>query len=149
MPYRPKIYLDNCCFSRPYDNQSQLIIRRETEAVLRIRDEIENGRLELCWSFVLDIENNAKLDSLKINAVNYWKSLSTLMIEASKQIRDLAKKLEQQGIKTFDALHVACAVASASDYFISTDIRLLKKTVREVRTINPVEFVRLIKEIDP
>ena len=27
-----KLYLDNCCFNRPFDDQSQLRIRLETEA---------------------------------------------------------------------------------------------------------------------
>ena len=30
------LYLDNCCFNRPYDNQSHLLVRLETEAKLHI-----------------------------------------------------------------------------------------------------------------
>jgi len=26
------LYLDNCCFNRPYDDQSQLTVKLETEA---------------------------------------------------------------------------------------------------------------------
>lgn len=29
-----KLYLDNCCFNRPYDDQNQLIIELETKAKL-------------------------------------------------------------------------------------------------------------------
>jgi hypothetical protein len=29
-----KIYLDNCCYNRPFDNQLQMKIRLETEAKL-------------------------------------------------------------------------------------------------------------------
>jgi len=28
-----KIYLDNCCYNRPFDEQSQDLIRLETEAI--------------------------------------------------------------------------------------------------------------------
>ena len=31
-----RIYLDNCCYNRPFDEQTQLRIRLETEAKLPI-----------------------------------------------------------------------------------------------------------------
>ncbi len=34
------IYLDNCCFNRPFDDQKQIRIRIETEAKLYIQGEI-------------------------------------------------------------------------------------------------------------
>lgn len=36
-----KIYLDNCCFNRPFDDQSQIRIRLESEAKLKIQEEIQ------------------------------------------------------------------------------------------------------------
>ena len=38
-----KIYLDNCCFNRPFDDQSQLRIRLESEAKLKIQEDIRSG----------------------------------------------------------------------------------------------------------
>ena len=32
---KAKVYLDNCCFNRPYDNQGNLLIHLETEAKLK------------------------------------------------------------------------------------------------------------------
>ena len=54
-----KVYLDNCCFNRPFDDQSSLVIHLETEAKLHIQDLIRQGELSLLWSFVLDYENDA------------------------------------------------------------------------------------------
>ena len=34
------IYLDNCCFNRPFDDQKQIRIQIETEAKLYIQREI-------------------------------------------------------------------------------------------------------------
>ena len=51
-----KIYLDNCCYNRPYDNQSQLKISLETQAKLRIQECVRNGDYELVSSFVLMYE---------------------------------------------------------------------------------------------
>jgi hypothetical protein len=38
-----RIYLDVCCLSRPFDNQSQERVRLESEAVLMILHRIETG----------------------------------------------------------------------------------------------------------
>ena len=46
-----QIYLDNCCFNRPYDDQSYLLIQLESEAKLFVQKEILKGRFELVWSY--------------------------------------------------------------------------------------------------
>jgi hypothetical protein len=48
-----RIYLDNCCFNRPYDDQSQIRIRIESEAKLFIQAKILAGEIELAWSYIL------------------------------------------------------------------------------------------------
>jgi len=53
-----KIYLDNCCFNRPFDDQSRIRIMLETEAKLRIQEEVRVGRFKLIWSYILDYENS-------------------------------------------------------------------------------------------
>jgi len=53
------IYLDICCFNRPYDIQSYEIIKFETEAILAIQNAILTEQISLVWSFMLDFENNA------------------------------------------------------------------------------------------
>ena len=55
-----KTYLDNCCYNRPYDNQSQLKISLETQAKLRIQENIRNGDFELISSFVLMYDTKLK-----------------------------------------------------------------------------------------
>lgn len=53
-----RIYLDNCCYNRPYDDQSQIRISLETQAKLYIQDMIKRGQLELVTSYVLEFENS-------------------------------------------------------------------------------------------
>ncbi|GHV10242.1 hypothetical protein FACS1894217_15640 [Clostridia bacterium] len=48
-----KIYLDNCCLNRPYDDLTDDIVRLEAEAVLSIISGCESGRWELLVSEVL------------------------------------------------------------------------------------------------
>ena len=47
-----------------------------------------------------------------------------------------------QGIKAKDALHLACAIESGCDYFITTDKGLTNKSVDNIIIINPIDFVR-------
>ena len=54
-----RVYLDNCCFNRPFDDQSQARIRLESEAKLEIQQRIKDRGIELAWSYVLDYENQA------------------------------------------------------------------------------------------
>ena len=49
-----KIYLDNCCFNRPFDDQSQLWIKLESEAKLKIQTDIQAGNLDFVWSYILE-----------------------------------------------------------------------------------------------
>jgi hypothetical protein len=57
-----RVYLDNCCFNRPFDDQAPVRIRLETEAKMQIQQAIKDGRLLLVWSYILDYENALNLD---------------------------------------------------------------------------------------
>jgi len=54
---KPKIYLDMCCFNRPYDDQMQLRIQFESTAKLTIQSLIVKGYINFVWSYVLEFEN--------------------------------------------------------------------------------------------
>lgn len=47
-----RVYLDNCCFNRPFDDQTQLRIHLESEAVKAILELCEQGTLNLICSKV-------------------------------------------------------------------------------------------------
>ena len=49
-----RVYLDNCCYNRPFDEQTQLKVLLETEAKLRVQFLMRNGDVEYVWSGVLD-----------------------------------------------------------------------------------------------
>lgn len=52
------LYLDNCCYNRPFDDQTQLKISFESQAKLFVQQEILSGHFKLLWSYVLEYENN-------------------------------------------------------------------------------------------
>ena len=50
------------------------------------------------------------------------------------------------GIHEKDAYHVASAIFAGCEYFISTDIRLLKHKFDKIKMLSPVEFVMSMEE---
>ena len=68
-----KIYLDNCCFNRPYDDQSYLRIRLEAEAKLKIQEDIRKGDFKLVWSYILDYENGKNPFRERREQISKWK----------------------------------------------------------------------------
>ena len=51
-----RIYLDNCCYNRPFDDQNQLKIAMESAAKLAIQAQMRSGEVEYVWSDELDVE---------------------------------------------------------------------------------------------
>lgn len=41
-----RVYMDNCCFNRPFDDQSQLKIKLEAESKIYIQENILLKKLE-------------------------------------------------------------------------------------------------------
>ena len=135
------IYLDNCCYNRPFDDQLQLKIRLETEAKLQIQKDIVQDKHELIWSYVLDYENSKNPFMEKREAIAPWRDLAVKIIFETDEIINFAEKLKAKGIKTFDALHIACAVSANCDYYLTTDRKLLRSKINEINIVDPIQFI--------
>ena len=136
-----RLYLDNCCFNRPFDNQKQLKIKLETEAKLFIQHEILVGKYELVWSYILEFENNQNPYKDRREAIQDWKNLANTLCVENDKIIEFAETLFKKGIKVKDALHIACAVDSNADFFITTDKGLTNKHIPEINIINPLTII--------
>lgn len=144
-----RIYLDNCCYNRPYDDQSQLKIHIETQAKLDIQDRIRDGRLELATSYIQVIENAANPFDTKRKDIQGFLDTYAKVFVSDKQdfvVKELASDIMKNGIHLMDACHIACAILAHCDVFLSTDKRVLKFTATSVRIMNPATF--LIEEDD-
>ena len=138
----PKVYLDSSSYNRPFDNQTQMKIRLETDAKLYIQSGIREKRYSLVWSYMLDYENDANPYEEKRNAIAPWKEIANDYCPSSNEILLAGREIMQHGIKAKDALHIACAVKSGCEYFITTDNRLTNKVLANIKIINPIDFVR-------
>ena len=64
-----KVYLDNCCFNRPYDDQSYIKISMESKAKLYIQNLIRNNKIDLVSSYMLLYENNKNPFPMRKNPI--------------------------------------------------------------------------------
>jgi predicted nucleic acid-binding protein len=140
------IYLDICCLNRPFDDQSSLVVRLQTEAKLFVQEKILSGEISLAWSTILDLENSANPYLERRNAVSRWRQYAQVDIVPGETVVQLAKPLEVKGIKSMDALHLACAIEANAQFLLTTDKILLRKASDEnrVQVLDPVDFVRFI-----
>jgi predicted nucleic acid-binding protein len=138
-----KIYLDNCCFNRPFDDQSQIRIQLESQAKLYIQEQIKNGEIELVWSYILDYENSFNPFEERKLVIQKWRDKAKQDIIENPTILETAKELSSLGIKCKDALHIACAIYAGCDYFLTTDDEVLKKlkNYNEIAVVNPFTFI--------
>jgi len=76
-------------------------------------------------------------------AIIEWKSIAKVDVKHSENIFTLAQQFTDKGVKPKDALHIACSIEAQSDFFITTDKRLLKfnSRIKGIKMINPIDFI--------
>ena len=145
-----RVYLDTSTYNRPFDDQTQPKIFLETQAVIIILQMVEVKAVELISSSVLEYENSRNPYLIKQEAMSRYLQLAELRQEVNEAIRKRAEELEKDGLKAIDALHVACAEAVNSDYFITCDKRLINRCSElTMKVMNPVDFVLEMSSDDP
>jgi predicted nucleic acid-binding protein len=138
-----KVYLDNCCYNRPYDDQKQLRIELETKAKLHIQMLIIEKKIVLVTSVVISYENSKNPYSTRKEVIKEFLLNAGEIITNSDEVENIAEELERLNIKPKDAAHLASAISAKCDYFITTDDRLLKYKDKRIQIINPIEFIMI------
>jgi len=139
-----RIYLDNCSYNRPYDDQSNMQVHLETQSKLFIQKSIKEGKYDLVASYTLQYETSRNpFDMRRLAIEDFIEHNARYYVDYNKEpeISALATEIMSTGVKEKDAYHVASAIVGGCEYFISTDIRLLKYKSDKIKLVTPVEFV--------
>ncbi|OIO17396.1 MAG: PIN domain protein [Ignavibacteria bacterium CG1_02_37_35] len=139
-----KLYLDNCSYNRPFDDQRAIKIKIETEAKLFIQERVKAGEHKIVWSYILDFENSANPFEIRREAISLWKDIAEVYVYENAEILTFAKDIARLTIKSKDALHIACAIYAKCDYFITTDDLVIKKMTNNdtIKVVNPFDFIK-------
>ncbi len=119
-----KIYLDVCCYNRPFDEVSSDRIRLEAEAVSLILGRCEKDKYDLVSSEVVNYEISQIPNKDKQDAVNRLSKIAKNTTKLNEKVIKRAKSIEKSKIKPYDALHLAFAEYSRIDIFLTTDDKL-------------------------
>ena len=143
-----RIYLDNCCFNRPYDDQNLLSVFLETQAKLSIQELVRADELSLVWSTILDYENSRNPDDAIRDEISTWRKVSSIIIHRSESIIKNAVEINKSGIDKKDSLHIACAIDAKTDFFITTDKGIIRKRnfITGINIVNPVDFISILED---
>ena len=112
---------------------------------------VRRGDLELVASFALTYENAKNRFAHKREAISkYMEANASFYVgkEKDKEVAKIAENIKLTGIKDMDAFHIACAIFSESDFFITTDDRVLKYKSEKIEIVTPGEFIRRMEEKD-
>ena len=139
-----RLYLDNCCLNRPFDDQSDPRIHLEAESVKTILSLCEEGTWQLISSDVLTFEINNAPAIRRSNILHMMNQLCSKNIILTEAIRTQAKAYEAVGIQAFDALHLASTLNQV-DVFLTTDDKFCKKAQQieglTVKVANPLQWL--------
>lgn len=92
-----KIYLDNCCLNRPFDNQSNIRIHLESEAVKTILSLCEQGIWQLIISEVVEFEIEETSEEERRSKFQLLISLAVSKIFLTEEIISKAEEFEKKG----------------------------------------------------
>ncbi|PIV25015.1 MAG: PIN domain-containing protein [Deltaproteobacteria bacterium CG03_land_8_20_14_0_80_45_14] len=140
-----KIYLDLCIYNRPFDDQGQPRIVVETVEFMFLLEKAINKEMTIINSFVLEYENSKSPLIDRRDKIDDLLKIASEYVRYSERLENRAEEIEKRGFMAMDALHIACAEAAKSDFFITCDDLLLRKGKAnkdklKVRIVNLMEF---------
>ena len=125
-----RVYLDVCALCRPFDDQDQIRIRLETDAVQLVLSHIREGKIHLVASPAHQVEIAATADAEeRIQVETLLEHFAYAIDFDLRQGRERAEELVTQGWGPADAAHIAFAELARAD-FVTCDDRLLRLTRR-------------------
>ena len=141
-----RLYFDICCYSRLYDDQMQVKIYLESEAILNIVNISKQNNYEIVGSSALDLEMD-QIDNIeKREKIKYFYHQSiTEKVDYTENVLTRVKELsELTKIKTLDSFHLSFAENFGVDVLLTTDVRFEKacsKLDLKIKVMNPIKFL--------
>ncbi len=142
-----RVYLDNCCLARPYDDQDQDRIRLEAESVLIVLRLVGDGTLRWIGSDLLICESRRIREATDPAHRDEVLRLvdEIVLLDDGCDLRRIGE-LRKMGFGAYDAGHIAAAEKARCEVLLTTDDRLLGLAHRvqarvRVRVANPAEWV--------
>ena len=108
------------------------------------------GQDELVWSYMLEYENDSNPDEEVRMKISEWRGIAKFTQLESSLLLEKSNTIFHLGFSIPDSIHLACAIISRSDFFLTTDKGIIKKRnqIGEINILNPVEYIVNTEEKD-
>ena len=145
-----RIYLDTCALNRLTDDQSQMRVRSEAEAIELFFLHLLAGEVAWIASSVLEAEIRRNRDVQCREEALGMLSFVSEFHRPNAEVADRARFLNSLGYGKFDALHLAIAEHVKVDLLLTTDDRFLRQAGRGlgnplIQVANPLDYVQEVK----
>jgi len=141
-----KIYLDTCCYGRPWDDQTQTNILAETAAIKSAIKTCCTKGFAIIGSPMLIMEiNNITILNLRQKVMNFYSDTTTMWAPMTALVEARARQLQAGGQKVFDSYHAALSESAEADYLLTTDPKFVNAAARlgvKTKVINPINFIK-------
>jgi len=110
---------------------------------MEVQSLMRSGAIEYVWSGMLEAEVGDSPYPDRCEKIYPWGDLAPIYIEVDGDVELAAREYVDRGLKMADAIHVACAVAAACDWFLTVDRGILNKIseVGSMRVGTPIDYV--------
>jgi predicted nucleic acid-binding protein len=144
------LYLDLNCYNRPFDDQTQDRIARETAAIFAVLQRIADGIDQVVWSAILTFENAQHPLGDRRAEIARWGHRAAAHVPVTRQVAARARELAATGFRPLDAAHLASAETAACDRFLTCDDRIIRGARRVplgLRVQNPTDFIQEVSNV--
>jgi len=121
----------------------------EAQAKIYIQTLVVDKKVELVYSYMSVFENsdNPNKRHLKIISDFFKNAIQFVSDTEMQQVEEIAKSVVKQNIKNKDALHIASAILSGCEYFITTDDIIMKRYKdNKIIVCSPIEFLNFLEK---
>lgn len=141
-----KVYLDNCVYNRPFDDQTKERIFIEARAFYIVIKWIEEGKVISINSDALEYENDLNSSPDRKGKVKSFLSLAKEFAKLSNSSVERAKEIISLGFMDMDALHIAMAEQGKASHFVTCDdeiVQIAQKNQKrlKVKVCSVLEFL--------
>jgi len=141
-----EIYLDTCCYGRPFDKQKQAKIAAEAISVMTAIDICKTAKYDIVGSEAVIFEiGRIRDDILRENVKAFYDKTVTNCIFLTSKDRERAAVLRADGLGDMDSVHLAAAEAAGVKFLLTTDVDFericAEKKLSSVKVINPLTFL--------
>ena len=140
-----KIYMDNCCFNRIFDDRTNPKIYLERNSVMIILELVEKGVFKLYGSQMLAYEINSTSDVVKREKLKMIYSLCSEDIFVDEEVVERSVIIRQgSNIRTKDSIHLACCECAKLDVLLTVDRKFKNNANRlpaKIKVMEPTEWL--------